>query len=166
MSGRERVPAASGPVTRVLHLLSEKACRPENAFLGPTKDLAGRREYFEARGIKRDELRLRGARDDTCLATLRGADLDGIEAVLMEHPRYPKTMTWLPRAHPRIKQIVRGHNAELIHQLHTVRAYLTSGLAGPGWRARRALAAVKNALSRLGLDIACARRADYVLAVS
>src|SRR5262249_39765713 len=98
--------------------------------------------------------------------TLRGADLDGIEAVLMEHPRYPKTMTWLQRAHPRIKQIVRGHNAELIHQLHTVRAYLTSGLAGPGWRARRALAAVKNAPSRLGLDIACARRADYVLAVS
>jgi hypothetical protein len=166
MNWRERVPGASGPVTRVLHLLSEKAGRPENEYLGPTKDLAGRREYFEARGIERAELRLAGARDDVCLDRLRGTDLGGIQAVLMEHPRYPKAMAWLGRTHPRIRQIVRGHNAELLHQLHTVLAYLTCGLGGPGWRARRAVAAARNALRRVSLDIACARRADYVLAVS
>jgi hypothetical protein len=153
-------------VNRVLHVLGDKSWKPQYKYLGSTKDIVGRRDYFEARGIECVELLVKGRQDVHCLAAFQEIDFTGIDAVLMEHPRYPKAMRWLRKRHPGIVQMIRGHNAELIHQAHTSWAYLKSGLAGPRWRFKRARMSARNALDRLSYDIACGRQADYVLAIA
>ena len=153
-------------VNKVLHVLGDKSWKPQYKYLGSTKDIVGRRDYFEARGIECEELLVKGRQDVHCLTAFQQLDFSGIDAVLMEHPRYPKAMRWLRRTHPHIVQMIRGHNAELIHQAHTSWAYLKSGLAGPRWRFKRARMSARNALDRLSYDIACGRQADYVLAIA
>jgi hypothetical protein len=153
-------------VNKVLHVLGDKSWKPQYKYLGSTKDIVGRRDYFEARGIEWQELLVTGRKDEHCLAAFQQLDFTGVDAVMMEHPRYPKAMRWLRRTHPHIVQIIRGHNAELIHQAHTSWAYLKSGLAGPRWRFKRARASARNALDRLGYDLACGREADFVLAIA
>ena len=156
----------SKPVKKVLHVLGDKSWKPQARYLGSTKDIVGRRDYFRARGIECVELLLTGHQDHICLEMLQGIDLRGIDAAVMEPPRYPKAMKWLRGTHPHIRQMIRGHNAELIHQLHTSWAYLKSGLAGLVWRSKHAGMSARNAVRRLSFDVACARQADHVLAIT
>ncbi len=156
----------SRPVKKVLHVLGDKSWKPQYKYLGSTKDIVGRRDYFESRGIECVELLVKGRQDIYCLADLQAMDLSDIDAVLMEHPRYPKAMRYLRQTHPHIVQMIRGHNAELIHQVHTSFAYMKSGLAGFRWRFKRARMSARFALERLAFDVACGRQADYVLAIA
>jgi hypothetical protein len=153
-------------VKKVLHVLGDKSWKPQYKYLGSTKDIVGRRDYFEARGIECVELLVKGRQDVHCLSAFKATDFSDIDAVVMEHPRYPKAMRYLRSRHPHIVQMIRGHNAELIHQAHTSWAYLKSGLAGPRWRLKRAGMSARNAIDRLGYDIVCGREADYVLAIA
>ena len=151
---------------KVLHVLGDKSWKAEYKYLGSTKDIVGRREYFAARGIECVELIVKGRHDHNCLELVQAMDLSSFDAVFMEHPRYPESMKYLRKTYPRLLQFIRGHNAELIHQLHTVWAYLKSGLSGLKWRVKRARMSGKNVLDRLHFDIACAREADYILSIS
>ena len=153
------------PVKKVLHVLGDKSWKPEYRFLGSTKDIVGRRDYFADRGIEFVELQVKGRHDYNCLEMLQQLDLSDFDAVLMEHPRYPKSMAYLKKTYPRLLRMIRGHNAELIHQLHTAWAYWNSGLSGPKWRWKRTRMTLKNVLDRFGYDVSCARLADYVLAI-
>ena len=150
----------------VLHVLGDKTWKPEYRFLGSTKDIVGRRDYFAARGIRCVELQVKGRHDSNCLAALKDMDLSDVDAVLMEHPRYPQSMRYLKETFPHIRRMIRGHNSELIHQLHTAYAYLNSGLSAFRWRWKRARMSFDNAIDRARYDIACARLSDYVLAIS
>ena len=155
-----------GPVRKVLHVLGDKSWKPQFKFLGSTKDIVGRRDYFAWRGIHCVEMQVKGRHDHICLEMLQAMDLTDVDAVVMEHPRYPKAMNWLKDAHPRIRLMIRGHNAEAIHQLHTAYAFLNSGLSGFKWRFKRARMTLKNLWDRLRFDLACAHLADYVLSIS
>ena len=126
------------PVRKVLHVLGDKSWKPQFRFLGSTKDIVGRRDYFASRGIECVEMQVKGRHDHICLEMLQAMDLADIDAVVMEHPRYPRAMRWLNETHPRIRLMIRGHNAEAIHQLHTAFAFLNSGLSGFKWRWKRA----------------------------
>jgi hypothetical protein len=154
------------PAKKVLHVLGDKSWRPEYKFLGSTKDIVGRRDYFAARGIECVEMLVKGRHDYICLEQMRAMNLSGFDAVIMEHPRYPDTMRYLRATYPDLRLIIRGHNAELIHQVHTAWAYWKSGLSGWRWRLKRVRMSLKNALDRLSFDIACARLADHVLAIA
>jgi len=153
------------PVKKVLHVLGDKSWKPQFKFLGSTKDIVGRRDYFALRGIEVVELQVKGRHDHICLELLQQMDLSDFDAVLMEHPRYPRSMRYLRKTHPGIVLMIRGHNAELIHQLHTAWAYLQSGVGGWRWRWKRTRMTLKNVLDRFGYDLSCARLADYVLAI-
>ncbi len=153
------------PVKKVLHVLGDKSWKPEYKYLGSTKDIVGRRDYFASRGIECVELQVKGRKDVNCLELLKGMDLSSFDAVLMEHPRYPASMKYLRQAYPHIIQMIRGHNAELIHQIHTSWAYMKSGLGGPRWRFKRARMSARNAVDRLTFDVACGRQADYILSI-
>lgn len=155
-----------GPVRKVLHILGDKSWKPQFKYLGSTKDIVGRRDYFAARGIECVEMQVKGRHDHICLEMLKAMDLSDIDAVIMEHPRYPRAMGWLREEHPRIRLMIRGHNAEAIHQLHTAYAFLTSGLSGWKWRLKRARMTLKNLWDRLRFDFASAHMADYVLSIS
>ena len=154
------------PVRKVLHVLGDKSWKPQFKYLGSTKDIVGRRDYFAARGIECVEMQVKGRHDHICLEMLQAMDLSDVDAIVMEHPRYPKAMRWLKTAHPHILLMIRGHNAEAIHQLHTAYAFLVSGLSGFKWRFKRARMTTKNLLDRLGFDLSCARLSDYVLSIS
>ena len=154
------------PAKTVLHVLGERSWEPQFRFLGSTKDILGRRQYFAERGIECRELAVKSRDDDLCLKLLSGMDLDGVDAVLMEHPRYPKSLAWLKQTRPDIVRMIRGHNAELIHQLHVTQAYRICGVGTEAWRAHRISKSLKNARSRLEFDYACARLSDHVLAIS
>src|SRR5262249_42883354 len=112
------------------------------------------------------EMQVKGRHDHICLEMLQAMDLSDVDAVVMEHPRYPKAMRWLKKTHPRIRMMIRGHNAEAIHQLHTAWAFLTSGLSGGKWRFKGARMTLNNLKDRLGFDLSCARLSDYVLSIS
>jgi hypothetical protein len=154
------------PVKKVLHVLGDKSWKPEYKYLGSTKDIVGRRDYFAERGIECVELQVKGRHDSVCLELLQGMDLKSFDAVLMEHPRYPKSMAYLRKAYPDLLLMIRGHNAELIHQVHTAWAYLNSGVGGSKWRWKRTRITLKNVWDRFRFDVTCARQADYVLAIA
>ena len=157
------------PVRKVLHILGDKSWRPQFKFLGSTKDIIGRREYFEHRHIECVEMLVKGRHDSICLEQLQAmhaaGELDSVDAVMMEHPRYPRSMAWLRQTHPHALQMIRGHNAELIHQVHTAWAFIKSGVGGPAWRRKRARMTLRNAIDRTRFDFVCAHEADYVLAI-
>ena len=158
------------PVRKVLHILGDKSWKPQFKYLGSTKDIVGRRDYFAARGIDCVEMQVKGRHDSICLDMLqamhRSGELSSVDAVVMEHPRYPRAMGWLREEHPRIRLMIRGHNAEAIHQVHTAYAFLTSGLSGWKWRFKRARMTLKNLWDRLRFDFSSAHMADYVLSIS
>ena len=154
------------PLKKVLHVLGDKSWKPQFKFLGSTKDIVGRRDYFALRGIECVELQVKGRHDSICLEALQAMDLSDFDAVLMEHPRYPRSMAYLKKTQPRIVRMIRGHNAELIHQLHTAYAYLKSGVGGSKWRWKRTRMTLKNLWDRFSYDLSCSRLADYVLAIS
>ncbi len=158
--------AGRQPVRKVLHILGDKSWKPEFKYLGSTKDIVGRRDYFAARGIECVELQVKGRHDYLCLELLQAMDLSDVDAVLMEHPRYPRSMKYLRRTHPGARLMIRGHNAELIHQVHTAYAYLESGVGGSKWRWKRFRMTMRNLWDRFRFDLASARLSDYVLSIS
>lgn len=145
---------------RILHVLPDTAADPKQRFLGSTKDLRGRTEYFRERGMEVEELVVPRRKDSALLPMLKARDLSGFDAVFLELPIYPASMGYLRKAHPRLKLLVRPINAEFYHHLH----YIVSGLKHGYWKrtARYAL----FAFHRLYQDYACARRADYVLSIT
>jgi hypothetical protein len=154
------------PAKRVVHVVGSNTWKPQFAFLGSTKDIVGRRDYFAARGIECRELVAQHRSDDLCLKMLREMDLSDVDAVMFEHPRYPKSLAYLKREHPAVRRVIRGHNAELLHQLQTAAAYLRCGLGTPRWRRGQALHALQSAWQRFRFDWASARLSNAVLAIS
>lgn len=157
---------ARRPAKTVVHVVGGNTWKPQFRFLGSTKDIVGRRDYFAARGIECHELVVPNRNDELCLKMLRSTDFSAVDAVIFEHPRYPKSLAFLRRDHPAVTRVIRGHNAELIHQLHTAAAFLRCGLGTPRWRYARALGALSSAWRRFRYDWTSARLGDFVLAIS
>ena len=59
------------PVRKVLHILGDKSWKPQFKYLGSTKDIVGRRDYFAARGIECVEMQVKGRHDHICLEMLQ-----------------------------------------------------------------------------------------------
>src|SRR3546814_5322813 len=66
------------------------------------------------------------------LMSRRGVEYD---AVFIEYLLYPELMAYLRERYPRARILVRGHNAELLHRLDTIRARWRLG-GGRGWTER------------------------------
>jgi hypothetical protein len=146
---------------KILHVLPDTAGDPRQRFLGSTKDLRGRTEYFRQRGFEVVEM-IVPVRKDAALVKLLSSrnDLAGFQAVFIELPIYPGAIRYLSLHHPGIRVLVRAINAEFFHQIH----YILSGLKHGYWKrsARYAL----TSFHRLYQDIACSRRAYRLLSIS
>src|SRR3546814_7068333 len=77
-------------------------------------------------------------------------------------------MAYLRERYPRARILVRGHNAELLHRLDTIRARWRLG-GGRGWTERlRALGVGKQLRMVRGYlsdELRCARLADVVVSI-
>src|SRR3546814_21096359 len=100
------------------------------------------------------------------LMARRGVEYD---AVFIEYLLYPELRAYLRERYPRARILVRGHNAELLHRLDTIRARWRLG-GGRGWTERlRALGVGKPLrLVRCYLfdRLRCARLAAGVVSLS
>ena len=97
----------------ILHVVPDSINNTRKGFIGSTKDVLGRAEYFAERGYAVRQFVSPGRSDEETLAMLRGADLADCRAVVFEYEMYVHSLDFLRRTHPGIRRVVRAHNANL-----------------------------------------------------
>ena len=145
---------------RILHIFSQKALDPLHVFLGSTKDIRCRTEYFENRQIPFDELVLETRDDSLLMEKLKSIKLDQYNAVFIEYPNYPRAIAHIKQVAPEIKVIIRAHNAELLHNLDYVRAAFLK------FKYKKILRYIGNAVTRYRQEKECSRLADAICSIS
>lgn len=152
---------------RVLHMVPDSVAMPRHHFLGSTKDIRGRTEYFQTRAIAFDELPIKQRSDQWLVTTLPDVPLETYTLILIEHPLYPKTLSYLRQRVPHTPVLTRAHNAELYHHWDILRA---NGLRNDGQSRRAMLAAnwkiLKEGWRRFRLDRQFARDSDFLLSIT
>jgi glycosyltransferase involved in cell wall biosynthesis len=151
----------------VLHIIPDSAVEPKHLYLGSTKDVRGRTEYFRARGIPFDEVVAEDRTDARLLEVLRGLDLGIYTSALVELPLYPLSLRLLRKRQPRMKLLTRSINAGLYHHMHKVSAWTRHGASkGVASSLGYYAAAPKDGLAILRLDYLSAKNSDYLLSIT
>ncbi|MDD5146068.1 MAG: glycosyltransferase [Candidatus Pacebacteria bacterium] len=148
---------------RILHVFKDSIIERKHSFVGSTKDVRSRTEYFREKGIDVTELVIeknRKGRDLTALDYLKKSDLCSYDAVLFEYLEYPRSLKYLKNKYPRLKLLVRSHNAEILHSLHYFLASVKY------FRFRFAWRFLKKLIKTVGLDYLCAKYSTAVLTIS
>ncbi len=145
---------------KVLHIVPDSIYDPRHFYLGSTKDIRGRTEYFKERKIACDEITVEKRKDKNLLKKLRKLDLKKYKVVLCEFLLYPMSLKFLKKNYPHITIIVRSHNAEFLHRLH----YIKASILHRQWKSF-----ILNTLLFFKIpftDFLCARQADFVMSIS
>jgi len=147
----------------ILHIVPDTVTTPRGYYLGSTKDIHGRTEYFEARALGYTTLVAESRSDDFVLSALKEQDLRRHDAALFELPTYPNSLSFLRKHFPHVKRITRPINADFYHHLHALLTNIClNGMHNP----LQTMTALRTAFWRLRLDFTCARRSDYVLSIT
>ena len=150
---------------KVLHIIPDSAIDPQMLYLGSTKDIRTRTEYFCQRNVKYDELVADKRSDALLLGKIQQMDLRDYQFIIFEYPIYLKSMAYLRKKYPQLVLIVRSHNAELYHRIHYFLAFVRArqvNLAESIWQNRVWL---KIALQSFLTDFMSAWYSHYVLAI-
>ena len=147
---------------RVLHLVPKSFLSDEHRYLGSSKDIAARVQYFEDRGLAFD-LVAHDKTEATTLEALAPVDLRAYTHTLVERANYGAVFRYLRSEAPRAKILYRSINAEVPHRMEYVRACL----APPRRRSPRAVwQQCRNVPRYGGRDLSAARHADRILSIS
>jgi len=149
----------------ILHVVPDSINNTRKIFIGSTKDVWGRTEYFAARGHHVRQFVCVGRSDEAAVAMLRETDLRDCDAVLFEYEVYVRSLDFLRRHHPGIRRVVRAHNANLPHLVDQFRGRLRMIEEHREADLAQATAVIKLALARFRLDGPCAALADAVLPI-
>ena len=149
----------------ILHVVPDSINNTRKGFIGSTKDVLGRAEYFGERGYAVRQFVSPGRSDEETLAMLRGADLADCRAVVFEYERYVHSLDFLRRTHPGIRRVVRAHNANLPHLVDQFRGRLRMIQENRGTDLSQATESIHLALARFRLDGECAALADAILPI-
>jgi hypothetical protein len=144
----------------VLHIIKESAVDPKHAFLGSTKDIRSRTEYFLAKGIQVDEIVAVQRSDSYLLNLIKERDLSCYKAVLFEYPFYPHSIHYIKTNYPNIIILVRSHNAEFIHNLHKIQS------RGIWTNFKSTIFLFRLAMLKLWREYKSAQYADYILSIT
>jgi anaerobic magnesium-protoporphyrin IX monomethyl ester cyclase len=151
----------------VLHIVPYSFPLPQHKYLGSTKDIFGRIEYFDDRNIKSDILAPNTREDISLLPELLKLKLNNYKAVLIEKADYPLSMLYIKEKAPHTKILLRGHNAEFYHHLHRVIARVKDN-----WHDSMAthfkenMWDIETAIRWGGRDYICGQIADAVLSIT
>lgn len=115
---------------RILHILPDSVLDPAHKYLGSTKDVRGRTEYFKARGLDVEEVIVSRRSDSELKVLLTIKCLSKFQGVFIELPLYPRTIRYLRRKYPSLRIFVRAINAEFYHDWH----YVISGIKHGYWK--------------------------------
>jgi len=152
---------------RVLHVVPDSVANPTQFYLGSTKDIRGRTEYFQHRGIPFDEIQVEARSDARLLSAISQMDLNSYSVVFYETALYPRTMSFVRRKYPDLVQVTRSINADFYHWLDYVKAnlrYPQALLLSPKM-VLNSFRWLFAAFERLGLGYVCARHSNYVLSI-
>lgn len=149
----------------ILHVVPDSINNTRKGFMGSTKDVLGRSEYFAARALGVRQFVSVGRSDDETVAMLRDADLGDCRAVLFEYEMYVRSLDFLRRKHPGIRRVVRAHNANLPHLVDQFRGRLRMIQENRGTDLAQATDTIHLALARFRLDCQCADLADAILPI-
>jgi hypothetical protein len=147
---------------RILHLVPQSFLSEKHRYLGSTKDIAARVQYFEDRDLNFDLV----AHDktlETVFDALGAVDLSIYTHLLIEKANYGELFRRLRKEAPAAKIIFRAHNAEMLHRVDYVRACLASPRS-------RGLSEVAQHVRNIGVygarDLSVVRHADHVLGIN
>lgn len=144
---------------RVLHLFFSSVIKPQHRFLGTTKDIRGRTQYFEERGIVYEEAVIEVRKEKYVIAELKARDLSRYDVMIWEGTYYPHSLNYLRHKAPHIRVYSRGINAEIYHWLHSMHAAFRFDSLKRTWFDFKGTV-------NFGLrDIKSARRADGILSI-
>lgn len=150
-----------------MHVIPDSVFEPRHRFLGSTKDVRGRTEYFRVRGIPILEVAPEARSDSDFLRRLRSTNLADCRFALLEYTYYPRSLQWLRRTAPHVRRLTRPHNAEFLHRVHRLLATAkTRRLRSTSSNAREVLAVVRDARRALAMDVLSARASDAILPIT
>ena len=154
----------NGAALKFLHVVPDSIQAPEQFYLGSTKDIRGRTDYFASRGLDFEEVIAPRRSDDRLVDIISGMDVSQVSGIVFEYPIYPKTLRLITKVNPSIRLLVRAHHAEFFQRIHylVARAKYTYG-----WRnVRGHYTMSRDILRRLRQDRSSARLADGVLSIT
>ena len=151
---------------KVLHIIPESAVSSRTQYLGSTKDIRTRTEYFCERGIPFDEFVAIKRSDSLLLNELRQFDMTSYRIIVFELPNYPQSLAYLRKQYPHLILVTRSINAELYHRIH----YFLASLRIRHTDLYKAVfdnrVWLKIAFQGLYSDYLCARYSHYILAIT
>jgi hypothetical protein len=110
-------------MSTIIHIVPDSVSNAGKAYVGSTKDVACRTEFFASRGIEVSEYLCRRWADADALEHLQGADLSRCKYVVFEYETFVESLAYLKEKHPHIRRVVRAHNANLPHFVDNYRAW-------------------------------------------
>jgi hypothetical protein len=140
----------------ILHVVPDSITDRRKAFIGSTKDVMGRAEYFANRAHRVRQFVSVHRSDEAALAMLRTADLTDCHTVLFEFEMYVRSLDFLRQNHPHIRRVVRAYNANLPHFVDQFRGQLRMIRAGQATDLALGTSTIHRALGRFRQDCACA----------
>ncbi len=87
-----------------MHVIPDSVRDPSQRYLGSTKDVLGRTEYFVNRDIDYVELFVENRKDSDLLDKLVGYDLKNFQPLLSELPVYQNQLSFL-RKIPQVESL-------------------------------------------------------------
>lgn len=149
----------------IIHIQPDSVLNKSKAFVGSTKDICGREEYFRSRGLNVKLFICPGRADEESLNMLRNSNLNECDAVVFEFETYAKSLAYLKENCPRVLRVVRAINANLPHFVDYYRGALRMQSDIPAIETTSAIEHIETALDRFSVDCQCAELADYVLSI-
>lgn len=131
--------------------------------LGSSKDILTRSKLLIENGCDIKQLRVPSRNDDKLLSILKNKNLNNTDVILFEHTRYPKTLRYIKTQFPKIKRLVRTHNAEFLHGVDKIKALVNTYGMRTITRPMYLFKLLYRALNSLYLDIKCASLSSAIL---
>ena len=147
---------------RIFHVFKDIVKDPRQVYLGSTKDIKSRMDFFQTFGLSYDELTVDQDNDPdrATLDALADRALGRYATVIFEHSLFPRSIQYLKNSHPRLNVLFRGHNAEFYHRLHYALGAVKYTSLG------EAIKWLKASLTKYREDSLCAHHADLVLSIN
>lgn len=147
-----------------MHVVPDSVHAPKEFYLGSTKDIRGRTDYFKSRGLDYQEVIAPQRSDARLLGIMSGMDYSGVDGIIFEFPVYPRTIKHIKANNPEIRILVRAHHAEFYQRIHYLVARARYVYRGRNPRGHAQMA--RDIPIRLREDWSCARLADGVLSIT
>lgn len=151
-----------------LHLTRHQFLQPELRYHGSNKDQAARQQYLRDRGFRVITELAFDWRYGELIERLDAERHADPQVIIVEAMLHHPLMRYLRERFPKAKLLVRSHNAEVLHRIHTHTASLEmergSRLA---WLdPREAYVRGGNVLSHWRYDVGAIKLADHILSIS